>query len=297
VPALSPALLLALLGLLLGSTAHATITLGDDLGNVITLERPAQRIISLAPHATELLFAAGAGAQIVGASSFSDYPPEAKQIPGIGGYNNVDMERILALQPDLVIAWHSGNGPRTLARLRELGLTVYASELRQLEDIPNAIERMGILTGKEQIARVEAERLRARLTTLRQRYRDQAPVSVFYQIWHQPLMTVGGEHFINEVIRLCGGRNIMAAQAVPTLSISEEAILLHNPQVIIASGMGEPRPEWVENWRRWPQLEAVARGQLFFIHPDLLQRPSPRLLEGAGQLCEVLEQVREATMQ
>ena len=289
-------LLLALFSLLLGSTAHATITLSDDLGNVITLEKPAQRIISLAPHATELLFAAGAGAQIVGASSFSDYPPEAKRIPGIGGYSDVDMERILALQPDLVIAWYSGNGPRTLARLRELGLTVYASELRQLEDIPYAIERMGILSGNEQIARAEAQQLRERLAALSQRYREQAPVSVFYQIWHQPLMTVGGEHFINEVIRLCGGRNIMEAQAVLTLSISEEAILLHNPQTIIASGMGEPRPEWVENWRRWPQLEAVIREQLFFIHPDLLQRPSPRLLDGAELLCTALQQVREATI-
>jgi iron complex transport system substrate-binding protein len=294
-PALGRPLLL-LLALVLGSTVHAAIELSDDLGNIVTLKKPAQRIISLAPHATELLFAAGAGTQIVGASSFSDYPPEARHIPSIGGYENLDIERILALQPDLVIAWHSGNGPRTLARLRELGLNVYASELTGLEDIPRSLEQFGILSGKHEIAHVEAAKLRARLKKMRRQYQTQDTLSVFYQIWHQPLMTIGSTHIINEVIQLCGGHNIFADQHSLALSISEETVLLRNPQVIIASGMGEPRPEWVENWRRWPQLEAVAKGQLFFIHPDLLQRPSPRLLDGAEQLCSALQQARESTM-
>ncbi len=292
-PTITAQLVFVLLALLFATSAPAEIRISDDKGNSIRLEAPAQRIVSLSPHTTELLFAAGAGELVVGAPSYSDYPEAAQKIPRIGGYNAIDFETILALQPDLVVGWHSGNGPRTIERLRELGLTVYSSEPRQLDDIPRALRRLGQLSDKRASANAAAEAFEQRLATLEQRYRDRPQVSVFYQIWHQPLMTIGGEHIINQVIALCGGKNTFANQRSLTVTISEEAVLLADPQAIIASGMGEPRPEWVENWRHWPGLQAVRDEQLFFIHPDLLQRPTPRLLDGAEQLCQALEQLRE----
>lgn len=283
---------LALL-LLCPSLVSAQIEVTDDLGHTVRLAAPAERIVSLAPHATEMLFAAGAGDRLVGAVSHSDYPPAARAVPRVGDYNAVDLERIVALRPDLVIAWHSGNGPGLAARLRALGLTVYESEPRQLADIPRALTAFGRLAGTEAIANAAAAEFRARRAALAQRYADRPQVRVFYQIWKQPLMSVNGEHLISHVIRLCGGKNVFAnlSTLVPRLSI--EAVLARNPEVIVASGMGEERPEWLDDWRAWPALTAVRRGNLFHVPPDLIQRHSPRVLDGAERLCEQLELARQ----
>ena len=287
-------LLIWIWGLLCYAPLSAAIQVTDDLGNTLVLEQPAQRIIALTPHATELLFAAGLGERVVGVPSYSDYPEAAQAIPRIGGYNAVDLERILALRPDLVVGWHSGNNPRILQQLRDLGLTVYSTEPTHIGHIAHTLEQLGRLGGTEAIAQTEAARFRTTLAELEHRYRHQPPVTVFYQVWHQPLITVGNSDLIHQVIELCGGRNIFAALDTANPRISEEAVLQADPQAIVASGMGTPRPEWLDNWRRWPQLQAVARQHLFFILPDIIQRPTPRLLDGASQLCEALQRVREA---
>lgn len=280
------------LWLWVAADASAGITVTDDVGNAVRLARPAQRIVSLAPHATELLFAAGAGAQVVGAVQWSDYPREAQQIPRVGAYTSPDLERIVALRPDLVVAYHSGNEPRVLERLRALGLTLYVSEIRTLEQVAATIERLGALAGTDAAARQAGAAFRERWSRLRSRYAGQRQVSVFYQIWDRPLMTINGAHLISRVMELCGGRNVFHDLGALTPILNLESVLAADPQAIISGGMGEPRPEWVEQWRQWTQLRAVQNNHLFFMQADLLQRPTPRLLEGAERLCGMLDRVR-----
>ncbi len=264
----------------------------DDSGQAITLDKPARRIISLAPHATEILFTAGAGDRIVGAVQYSDYPEAAKRIPRVGGYSRLDLETIIALRPDLVVAWKSGNPGGQVEKLRALGLVIYTSEPRRIEDIADHIERLGRLAGTEAAAREAAAAFRARHRRLQRRYAGRPAVNVFYQIWNRPLMTVNGRHLISDVLRLCGGRNVFDKLPILAPKISVEAVLAADPEAIIASGMGAERPEWLDAWRRWRSLQAVQNNNLYFIPPSLIQRHSPRILQGAERLCTALEAVR-----
>jgi iron complex transport system substrate-binding protein len=275
------------------ATAQADIVIRDDAGVTLRLPAPARRIVSLAPHITENLFAAGAGERVVGVVDYSDYPEAARRIPRVGGYSLPDLESIVALRPDLVIAWQSGNADALIGKLKALGLRVYQSQPERLEDIPAAIENLGRLAGSEAEARRSATRFRERLASLRERYAGRPGVPLFYQVWHQPLMTVGGGQIINEAIRLCGGDNVFAGLAGLAPAVSVEAVLAADPEAIVASGMGRDTPVGLDDWRAWKRLRAVARGNLFFVPADLLQRPTPRLLDGAEQLCRQLETARE----
>lgn len=286
---------LSLLGLSCGlaAVAHAGIDLTDDAGNTLRLERPAQRIVSLAPHITELLFAAGAGAQVVGVVAYSDFPPQAASLPQVGGYSKVDLEAVAALRPDLVVAWKSGNRNTHLDRLRALGIAVFINEPRNLKDIARSLEQFGRLAGTEAVAADAAQAFRTRHAALAARYSERPPVRTFYQIWDRPLMTINDAHLIGDVIRLCGGHNVFGSLGTLAPTVGVEAVLAANPEAIIASGMGTARPEWLDQWKRWPELAANANGHLFFIPPDILQRHTPRILDGASQLCEQLETVRK----
>lgn len=265
----------------------------DDTGREVRLSAgPARRIVSLAPHITEILFAAGAGAHVVGVVAYSDYPEAAKTLPQVGGYSNVDMEAVAALRPDLVIAWESGNRNAHLDKLGALGIPVYLNEARSFEGVARSIEMFGRLAGTEAIAREAASVFRQRQAALAERYSDQPPVRMFYQIWNSPLMTVNGEHLISDVMRLCGGENVFASLAQLAPSIGVESVLAANPEVIIASGMDASRPEWLDQWRRWPDLRANQHGNLYFVPPDIIQRHTPRILDGAAQVCEFLQQAR-----
>ncbi len=269
----------------------------DDTGQRVHLDKPARRIISLAPHITELLFAAGAGDAVVGAVSYSDYPPEATRLANVGSYESLNLEAIVALQPDLVVAWKSGNSGLQIEQLSRLGLPVFYSEPRRLEDIASNLQRLGRLAASENHANVAAARFSIHYRQLEARYSRAMPVRVFYEIWHRPLITVSGKHLISQVIKLCGGRNIFAGLAALAPTVNPEAVLAANPEVIIASGMATQRPEWLDRWRNWPQIAAVKHRQLYFIPPDLLQRQTPRVLEGAERLCEQLEQARSYSEQ
>ena len=261
-------------------------------GEVIGKVTSEPRFISLAPHITEILFAVGAGSQVVGAVSFSDYPPEAEQIPRIGSSDRFSYETIVNLQPTLVFGWKSGNGQDNLQQIEKLGIPVYAHEPRTLEDVADSLETFGKLAGREAQGQQQASLFRTRLENLRQTYSDKAPVSVYYQLWNEPQMTVNDEHLISDVIRLCGGANIFA-DAIPLIpKISVEVVIQRKPEVIVATGMAEERPAWLDDWRKWSSLPAVSREQLFHIHPDLLHRHSPRILDGAEILCEQLDSAR-----
>lgn len=275
------------------SNAIAEIRFQDDFGNEVRLEEAAERIISLAPHITELVFAAGAGKQLVGAVSYSDYPEEAKKVSRIGTYKQVSYEAILALKPDLVLAWRSGNGEDVSERLRSLGLVVHESEPETLEDVAKTLRDYGVLSGHQQEAEARASEFLGRLSTLRQQYSRQTPVGVYYQIWNEPLLTLNDDHIISDVVRLCGGQNIFANAVSLVSKISVESVIREDPQVVIASGMGEARPEWLDEWRKWPSIKAVEAGQLYFVPPDLLQRHTLRIMDGAEQVCKYLDLARK----
>jgi len=272
--------------------AHAEIVVTDDSGATVRLKEPARRIVSLAPHVTETLFAAGAGERLVGAVEYSDYPDAAKKVVRIGGYSKLDLEAIAALKPDLAVGWASGNSPAHIDKLRALGIPVYLAQPERIDDVAINLERYGDLAGTQTTARAAASAFRDRLADLRGKYEARPKVRVFYQIWKQPLMTVGGGQVISDAIRLCGGENVFASLKALAPKVSVEAVLAADPEVIIASGMGEARPEWVDDWRQWPSLTAVKRDNLYFIPPDLIQRHTPRLAEGAARLCDQLETVR-----
>ncbi|SPD65568.1 Iron complex transport system substrate-binding protein [Cupriavidus taiwanensis] len=289
-PVLACALLLAAL------PASATVSAIDDAGQTVTLAQPARRVVSLAPHVTEMLFAAGAGDRIVGTVSYSDYPPQAREIARVGDNKALDLERIAALKPDLIVVWRHGNAQKQADRLRALGIPLFYSEPRRLAAIPDNIEKLGTLLGTEATARRAADGFRQQVETLRKTYAARPPVTVFYQVWQQPLMTLNGQHLVSDMLVLCGGRNLFAAETplVPTVSV--EAVIAGNPEAMVTAGMGatrsdQPLPDF-EMWRRWKQVTAVARNNLFVIDGDLLNRAGPRVVQGAAQLCKDLDTAR-----
>lgn len=270
------------------------VSVNDFAGRTVELDRPAQRIVALAPHIVENVYSAGAGDKLVGVVSYSDYPPAARSIPRIGTYNAFSLEKLVALQPDLVVMWGSGNGGSTLSRLVNLGIPVYVSELRDLADIPESIRRLGSLAGTSEAAKPEAARLERELQELQHTYGGGIPLKVFYQIWHEPLQTVNGEHLISQVLQLCGGRNLFAEARSLAPRISVESVLVGNPDAIVSGGMGEAKPEWLDDWRRYPSLSAVSSDALLYVNPDLIQRPTARILTGARRLCRQFQTLRES---
>jgi iron complex transport system substrate-binding protein len=258
----------------------------------VVFDQPASRIVSLAPNITELLFAAGAGDHVVAADEYSDYPPAAKNLPRIGNAYALDLERVLALKPDLVVAWKSGSEARKVARLRELGVRVFLSEQRALEDVPRAIETFGRIAGTETVAHAEAAALRTRYRKLAERYAHTAPVRVFYEIWNPPVMTINGKHMIDSVLRLCGGKNVFADAPALTPTVTAESVVAADPEVIIASGAGNVKPEFLDAWQSWRRIAALRHGFVTWIPADLIDRAGPRIFDGAEQACSILDRAR-----
>ncbi|HEY5637115.1 MAG TPA: cobalamin-binding protein [Burkholderiales bacterium] len=285
-------LLSVVLLLLFAAPTIAEVRVRDDYGHDVRLARPAVRVVSLSPHLTELLFAIGAGAQLVGALEHSDYPAAARALPRVGSEAGIDLEAVIALRPDLIVAWPQSGSRGALERLATLGVPMYRSEPRELEDIARTLERLGVLTGQGAGARTAATAFRARTLALRKRFADRPAVRVFYQIWDRPLMTVTGAHVISKVLALCGGENVFAALPGIAPEIDREAVLAANPEVIVASGIDAVRPAWLDDWRAFASMTAVARENLQFLPAALIQRHTPRLLEGAERLCELLEGAR-----
>ena len=274
------------------AAAQAQITVRDDAGQTLRLERPAGRVVSLSPHLTEMLFAAGAGANVVGALRYSDFPPQARALPSVGDDAALDLERILALAPDLAVAWPSASHRRQFERLRALGVPVFQSEQRELDDIPRALEVLGLLTGHADSAGRAAQAFRSRASDLARRHAHRPPVRVFFQVWGAPLITVNGAHLISRVLGLCGGENVFAALPVLAPQVDPEAVLLADPEVIIASASGASTNGWRAPWTAFPSIAAVRAGNLFEVPGELLERHTPRVLDGAGLVCGDLETAR-----
>jgi iron complex transport system substrate-binding protein len=286
-------ILVLVLLLVSAAAVHAEIALADDRGRDLVLHGPAQRIVSLAPNLTELLFAAGAGARLVGTVAYSDFPAAARRVVRVGDSTAIDVERVVALKPDVVLAWRSGNPPGTIAKLEQLGVRVFVTESGTLEAIADEIVLFGRIAGTEDTAGKAAAQFRREITALRDDFQGRRTVSVFYQVWHEPLMTVNGKQVISAVIDLCGGRNIFAGLPALVPRVSLEAVLAANPEAIVTAS-DQPAAQALANWSAWQQLRAVRDGNLVVIPPDDISRPTPRLLKGARRLCAQLERIRHA---
>lgn len=271
--------------------ARADVGAVDDTGATVRLAAPATRIVSLAPHATELLVAAGAGARVVGAVAAWNGAPDTHGIPNVGDARALDLERIVALAPDLIVTW-----PYTVAAqvetLAARGARVFVTNPSTIDGIATDIERLGTLAGTDAQAQATAAAFRSRVAALRARHPAGPAIRVFYQIWNAPMYTIGGRHLVSEAIRVCGGENVFAALTLPAPGVSVEAVLAARPEAIIAGGDGGKRPAWLDDWTRWASVPAVANGSLYAVNADLLHRPGPRFLDGVEELCAVIDRAR-----
>ena len=292
--------LLVVATLLVSTPAAAAVSAVDDSGHRVVLARRPERVVTLAPSLTELVFAAGAGATLVGVSALSDHPAEARRIARIGDAGRIDVERVLALRPDLVLVWQRGNVSRELEQLERAGVRLFQLEPQRLDDVVRAIERLGTLLGHEAEASRRAAALRVTLERLRAAHAAAAPVSVFYQVWQQPLMTVGGRQMINDILGVCGGRNVFAGLAPLVPIVSTESVVAADPEAILtASEHTGPLP-WQRDpasasfalWRRHAQMVAVRRSWLYTLDGDVISRQGPRIVDGAAAVCTVLDEVR-----
>jgi len=274
------------------SATVAEIKVVDDNGSDVVLNAPARRIISLAPHTTELLFTAGAEKRLIAVVDYSNYPQAAKKLPNVGSGHLLDIEKIISLEPDLIVGWKSGNQSAQLMKLRNLNLNLYLSEPRSLEDVAENLRDLGLLIGKEKQANKLADDYLTKIEALKHKYKDAKPVRVFYQVWEQPLFTVNSEHIISHVIELCGGVNVFAELKVLSPQIDIESVISRNPEVIVA-GAGETREDWLLSWKKWSSIKAVNDNQLYGIDADLIVRHTTRILQGAELMCDALQKARE----
>ncbi len=281
--------------ILAAAIARAEVAVRDDLGASVTLPRPAQRIVSLAPHATELLFAAGAGAAVVATGAHSDWPPEAGALPRVGDAATIDLERIVALAPDLVVTWPY-TATAQLAALRALGLPIFTTDPRTIRGIADDIERLAVLAGTSARAAPIVADLHERIRALAVPPVPARVSSACSISWATGRCTpnIGGTQLITEALKACGGENVFGGQSLPAPLVSVEAVLAARPEAIVAGTGKAQRPAWLDAWRSWPALPAVRAGNLFAVDANLLHRPGPRFVTGAEQLCATLDRARAA---
>ena len=278
-------------GLFLASAAGAApVTLADDLGREVTLKAPATRIVTLAPFLTELAFAAGAGDRVVGVSAYSDYPAEARALPVVSSAAGVSLEQLAALRPDLVLAWRDSFRVEDIERISAFGAAVYVAGGRRLDDVPHLLTAIGTAAG------VDASRPRSQfeseLSRLRARYASRPKVDVFLEIWHKPLTTISGGHFMNDALEICGARNVFRDLPGVAPTVSWEEVYARDPSVIVGTGSASSEAEFRANWKERGALSAVRTGRLEWLNPDTLQRPTARTPQGIAELCERLEKRR-----
>jgi iron complex transport system substrate-binding protein len=273
------------------AASAAPITVRDDDGNVVTLQKPAQRVIAMAPHVTELLFTAGAGDKIVGAVTYSDYPEAAKKIPRVGDNRLIDLERVAAMKPDLIVIWMHGGFERQIEGLRKLGIPLFHSEPTKLEGIADNVVRLGQLMGTETVANAAAEDIRQQFTAMTRQYAKRPPVRLFYQVWDKPLYTLSNKSIVSDAIRLCGGVNIFGDLKVTAPVVSVEAVLQENPEAIF--GTSEKDYGSINLWKPYPNMLAVKNNNLFRLDGELLNRAGPRMVVGTKALCEKIEEARQ----
>jgi iron complex transport system substrate-binding protein len=282
--------LLAALALLSSALGAAVVT--DDAGRQITLQKTPARIISIAPGATEMLFAAGAGKLVIATVEYSDEPAAAKSIPRIGDGIAVDMERVVALQPDVLVVWPGGGNPAQISQLERLGFPLYRQQVNALGDIPDSLRRLGALTGTQLAAEKAARDIEARLVQLKQRYGDSRQTTVLLQVWQHPVYTVGGKHLMTDALRLCGARNVFGDLTDMGPAVDVEAVIARDPDFIVAVAPPGSAAAWLADWRRFTRLRAVQNDRLIEFEDWRLSRLGPSALGGTEALCRAIESKR-----
>ena len=273
------------------ASARADINVRDDDGNLVTLKKPAQRIIAMAPHVTELLYAAGGGDKIVGTVTYADYPEAAKLLPRVGDNRQVDLERVIAMKPDLIVVWMHGSSERQVEILRQLKVPIFHSEPKKLDGIADSLIRLGQLMGTESVANAAALEIRGQFAAMAQKYGKRSPVRLFYQVWDKPLYTLSNGSIVSDAMRLCGGVNIFGDLAVTAPVVGIEAVLQADPEAIF--GTAEKNYGGVNLWRQYPNMQADKRDNLFTLNGELLNRAGPRMVPGTQALCEKLDIARQ----
>jgi iron complex transport system substrate-binding protein len=279
-----------LLAMLIPQLAQAVVV-RDDRGAMVALAAPAQRIVTLSPHLAEVAFAAGAGARLVGVARFSDFPESVRSLPQIGDAARIDLERVLTLKPDLVLAWKSGNPASDIAAIERLGYPIYVSETPRLDDVPRVLRAVGTLAGTVEFAEREARAFERGIAALRDKYSHRRVLRVFYQIWDRPLFTVNRDQLITDVLAACGGRNVFAHAPALVPAVSVEAVVSAHPDVILGGSELDSRQGFVESWQR-TALASMRRVPVYYVPPDLVQRQTPRVLDAARIICRDLEDAR-----
>ena len=299
-----PRLLLGAL-LLLGSCAAAAVaaeraapaplrTVSDDLGNSVAVGRAPLRIVSLTPGATEMLFAAGAGSQLIATVEYSSEPPAARAVPRIGDVAAIDIERLVALRPEVVIAWPAGGNLAQRAKIAALGIPLYQQQLARLADLPASLRRLGALAATETVAERAAAALEMRLAALERTYggaHGAARPSVLLQVWNRPIYTIGGRHLMSDALALCGARNVFADLPEPGPLVDTEAVIARNPDIILAAAPPGEGAAWVADWQRFPGLAAVRNHRVVAFENQGLSRLGPSVLDATEELCRTIARV------
>jgi iron complex transport system substrate-binding protein len=279
--------------LLLVALAAEARTVVDDLGRQVSVPQAPLRIVSLAPGATEMLFAAGAGSQVIATVEYSDEPPAARQVPRIGDVAAIDMERLVALRPDVVVVWAAGGNPAQREKISTLHIPIYEQQVIRLADIPAAVRRLGVLAGTAAAADRAAQALEARLAALAATYgaRTGAPPSVLMQVWNRPIYTVGGQHLMSDALAICGARNVFAdlPEAGPIVDV--ESVIARNPDIIIAAAPSGEGAAWVADWKKLGSLSAVRNGRVVAFEDQALSRLGPSVIGATEALCRTLARV------
>ena len=270
-------------------------TVADDLAHSVRVVPPPVRIVSLTPGAPEMLFAAGAGGQLVATVQYSDEPPAARAVPRIGDVAAIDMERLVALRPQVVIAWPAGGNPAQRAKIAALGIPLYQQQVARLADLPGSLRRLGVLAGTESVAERAAAALEARLDALERSYGAAAAggrrPTVLLQVWNRPIYTVGGRHLMSDALELCGARNVFADLPEPGPLVDTEAVIARNPDIILAAAPPGEGAAWVADWQRFASLAAVRNHRVVAFENQALSRLGPSVLDATEELCRTIARV------
>ena len=272
------------------------LKLTDDAGHEVALPHAAQRIVSLAPHLTEMVYAAGAGSQLVAVGKYSDFPPEALSKPVISDAFAVNYEELTTLKPDLVLVWGSGTPERIKSKLRTLGFPVYEIEIRSVPDLVDTLRSIGRLAGTEGVAQARAQAIARDWVALKATYAGRKPVRVFFQLWDAPLMTLNGQHLISNAIAACGGSNVFGELSTLTATVSWEVAVQRDPELVMTAGSAS-EPAKPGRWADFPQVSATKHGQFGRIEGELIARSGPRFVDGARELCVAIDRARQGLPQ
>ena len=270
-------------------------TVRDDLGSAVEVGPAPLRIVSLTPGATEMLFAAGGGGQLIATVQYSSEPAAARAVPRIGDVATIDMERLVALRPEVVIAWPAGGNPAQRAKIAALGIPLYQQQVARLADLPGSLRRLGTLAGTEPVAEQSAAALEARLGALERTYSAATPPrqrpTVLLQVWNRPIYTVGGRHLMSDALALCGARNVFADLPEPGPLVDTEAVIARNPDIILAAAPTGEGATWVADWQRFPGLAAVRNHRVVAFENQALSRLGPSVLDATEELCRTIARV------